>query len=137
MFLLKSGVFINMIKQSYIYRYQIKATGKYYIGKHNGNNKWYKGSGTDWLIDLKLHVKDPKVDLIEEILEYVNDISKLNEREEWWLQSVDATNNPLYYNKTNRCRGWTIVTLEQRKNLVLPIWVKNKVLNLLIKKEKK
>ena len=51
----------------HIYRRQIIATGKYYIGKHNGNNsKYYKGSGINYLMDLKLH-KDIKT----EILEYV------------------------------------------------------------------
>ena len=97
----------------HIYKRQIIATGKYYIGKHNGNNsKYYKGSGVDYLMDLKLH-KDIKT----EILEYIDDLSKLNEREEWWLKSVDAANNPLYYNKTNRARGWSIVTEEQKEKL--------------------
>ena len=66
----------------HIYRRQIIATGKFYIGKHNGNNKCYKGSGVDYLSDYKKYVKNPQSDLIEEILEYVSDISKLNEREE-------------------------------------------------------
>ena len=84
----------------YIYRRQIVATGKYYIGKHKGGDKYYKGSGIEYKQDLKLY-KEYKT----EILEYVDDISKLNEREEWWLQSVDAANNPLYYNKTNKSYG--------------------------------
>jgi hypothetical protein len=97
----------------YIYRRKILATSKYYIGKHNGcNSKYYKGSGVDYLKDLKLY-KETQT----EILEYVGDISKLNEREEWWLQSVDAANNPLYYNKTNRSRGWSTVTKEQKEKL--------------------
>lgn len=99
------GIFINMITHPHIYRKQIKATGRYYIGKHNGKNKYYLGSGIEWKRDLKKYVKDPKIDLIEEILEYVDDISKLNEREEWWLQSVNAANNSLYYNKTNLSAG--------------------------------
>lgn len=106
----------KMKQQPYIYRKQIKATGRYYIGKHNGNNKWYKGSGTDWLVDLKIYVKDPKVDLgVGEILEYVGDVSNLNGREEYWLQSVDAANNLLYYNRTNKSSGCS--TEESRKKL--------------------
>ena len=102
----------------HIYRRQIIATKKFYIGKHNGNNsKYYKGSGTDYLIDYKMYVKDSKLDLIEEILEYVKDISKLNKKEEYWLKHFDVVNNPLYYNKTNKSRGWSIVTEEQRKKL--------------------
>jgi hypothetical protein len=84
----------------HIYRRQITATGKYYIGKHKGGDKYYKGSGKEYKQDLKTY-KDVKT----EVLEYINDISKLNEREEWWLQSVNAANNPLYYNKTNKSFG--------------------------------
>jgi hypothetical protein len=94
-----------MKAQPYIYRKQIKFTGKYYIGKHNGNNLNYKGSGVEWKEDLKKYVKDSKIDLIEEILEYVDDISKLNEREIYWLNKFDVVNNPLYYNKTNKSYG--------------------------------
>ena len=102
----------------HIYRRKIIATGKYYIGKHNGNNsKYYKGSGVDYLKDYNIYVIESKVDLFEEILEYVDDISKLDEREEYWLNYFDAANNPLYYNKTNRSRGWTFVTNEQKEKL--------------------
>jgi hypothetical protein len=91
--------------QPYIYRNQILITGRYYVGKHNGNNPNYKGSGVEWKQDLKKYVKDPKIDLIEEILEYVDDISKLNKREIYWLNKLDVVNNPLYYNKTNKSYG--------------------------------
>ena len=101
----------------HIYRRQIIATGKFYIGKHNGNNKCYKGSGVDYLSDYKKYVKNPQSDLIEEILEYVSDISKLNEREKYWLKCFDVVNNPLYYNRTNRSRGWSKVTDEQKQKI--------------------
>jgi hypothetical protein len=102
----------------HIYQRQIIATGKFYIGKHNGNNsKYYKGSGIDYLVDFKKYVNNPENDLIEEILEYVDDISKLNEREEYWLKHFDAANNLLYYNKTNRSRGWSKVTKEQKEKI--------------------
>lgn len=87
-------------KIPHIYRRQIIATGKYYIGKHKGGDKYYKGSGKDYKIDLKLY-KDFKT----EILEYVNNISELNKKEEYWLEKFDAANNPLYYNKTNKSFG--------------------------------
>lgn len=87
-------------EKPHIYRRQIIFTGKFYIGKHKGGNKYYKGSGTDFKNDLKLYK-----DSILEILEYVDDISKLNEREIYWLKSVDAANNPLYYNRTNKSFG--------------------------------
>lgn len=94
-----------MESRAYIYRKQIIKTGKYYVGKHNGKNTYYKGSGTEWRKDLKLYVQDRRKDLIEEILEYVDDISNLNSREKYWLEFYDAANNPLYYNLTNRSHG--------------------------------
>jgi hypothetical protein len=84
----------------HIYRRQIITTGKYYIGKHKGGDKYYYGSGKDYKTDLKLY-KNIKT----EILEYVDDISKLNEREIYWLEKYDAANNSLYYNKTNKSFG--------------------------------
>jgi len=101
----------------HVYQRQIIATGKFYIGKHNGNSKYYKGSGIDYLTDYKKYVKDPKLDLVEEILEYVDNISKLNEREEYWLRKFDVANNSLFYNKTNRSRGWSKVTDEQKEKI--------------------
>jgi hypothetical protein len=86
--------------KAYIYRKYIEKTGKYYVGKHNGNNKYYKGSGTDWIKAIKIY-KNIK----EEILEYVEDISKLNEREKYWLEYFNAADNPLYYNLTNKSCG--------------------------------
>lgn len=89
-----------MKTQPHIYRNQIILTGRYYIGKHNGDNLNYKGSGVEWKQDLKKY-KNIKT----EILEYVDDISKLNEREIYWLDKFDVVNNPLYYNKTNKSYG--------------------------------
>jgi hypothetical protein len=96
--------------KAYIYKKLLIATGKFYIGKHNGNNKWYKGSGTDWLKDIKIY-KDIKT----EILEYVDNISLLNEREKYWLEYFDAANNPLFYNKTNKSSG---SSTEESKKLI-------------------
>lgn len=94
-----------MKNKPHIYRRQIVATGKYYIGKHNGNNINYIGSGIEFKKDYKIYVKNKKLDLIEEILEYVNDISELNKREVYWLNKFDVINNSLYYNKTNKSYG--------------------------------
>jgi len=101
----------------YIYRKQIISTGKYYVGKHNGKNLNYKGSGSKWREDYKLFVKDRKIDLIEEILEYVDDISELNKREKYWLEYFDVANNPLYYNLTNKNYGPSIITQETKNKI--------------------
>jgi hypothetical protein len=98
-------------EKPHIYRRKIIATNKFYIGKHKGGDKYYKGSGKDYKIDLSKY-KEYET----EILEYVNDISKLNEREEYWLNHVDAANNPLYYNKTNKPFGPTSQTKDWKEN---------------------
>jgi hypothetical protein len=98
-------------KKPHIYRRKIIYTGKFYIGKHKGGDKYYKGSGVEYKIDL-LKYKEYET----EILEYVDDISKLNEREEYWLNQVDAANNPLYYNKTNKSFGPISHTKDWKEN---------------------
>ena len=93
------------MNKPYIYKKTLKATGKSYIGKHNGNDVEYLGSGTAWKRDLKKHMKNREQDLIEEILEIVPNIEDLNQREEHWLKYYDAKNNPAFYNATNRAHG--------------------------------
>lgn len=118
-----------MNNKPYIYRKQIITTGKYYIGKHNGSNKNYRGSGIDYLVDYKLYVKDRSIDLVEEILEYVDDVSILNEREIYWLEYFNAANNPLYYNKTNKCHGvikHNIEYLQKMRHIQKEIWNKKR-----------
>lgn len=88
----------------HIYRRQIVATGRYYIGKHSGAIT-YKGSGKDYKRDYKKYVINRNTDLKEEILEYVNNVKFLNKREKYYLKLVDAANNPLYYNLTNSSGG--------------------------------
>jgi hypothetical protein len=104
-------------QKPYIYRKQIISTGKYYVGKHNGNNPYYKGSGTEWRNDYKLYVKNRKIDLIEEILEYVDDLKDLNKKEKFWLEYFDAANNSLYYNLTNKNYGPSITTQETKDKI--------------------
>lgn len=91
--------------KAYIYKKLLIPTGKYYIGQHNGKDLNYYGSGVDWKKDTKKHNVDWKLDVITEILEYVEDSSKLDEREKYWLEKYDVGNNPLFYNKTNKPFG--------------------------------
>lgn len=91
--------------KAYIYKKTLKQTGKHYIGQHNGKDPNYYGSGVDWKHDIKKYNIDWKKDVITEILEYVDDISKLDEKEEYWLNYFDVANNPLYYNRTNKSFG--------------------------------
>jgi hypothetical protein len=96
----------------HIYKRQIIATSKFYIGKHKGGDKYYKGSGKEYKQDLNCY-KEYKT----EILEYVDDISKLNEREMYWLNKFDVVNNPLYYNLTNRSYGINTCTKEHKQKI--------------------
>ena len=51
--------FFNMYNKTmefnkpHIYKRKIVETGKYYIGKHKGGDKYYYGSGKDYKTDLK------------------------------------------------------------------------------------
>jgi hypothetical protein len=40
-------------KKPHIYKRKIVETGKFYIGKHKGGDKYYYGSGKDYKVDLK------------------------------------------------------------------------------------
>jgi hypothetical protein len=91
--------------RAYIYKKLLIPTGKYYIGKHNGKKNSYLGSGTDWLLDLKKYSNNHKLNIKTEILEYVDDISKLNDRETYWLQYFNVANNPEFYNRSNISHG--------------------------------
>jgi hypothetical protein len=91
--------------RAYIYKKLLIPTGRYYIGQHNGNDPNYYGSGVEWKKDIKKYNIDWKLDVITEILEYVDDISKLDEREKYWLEEYNAENNPQFYNKSNKPFG--------------------------------
>lgn len=91
--------------KAYIYKKTLLLTGKSYVGQHNGNDLNYYGSGVDWKKDVKEHNVDWNKDVVTEILEYVDDISKLDEKEKYWLDYFDVTNNPLFYNKSNKPFG--------------------------------
>lgn len=106
-----------MTNKPYIYKKKLIHTGMYYIGQHNGKNKNYKGSGSKWLIDYKIYVKNSKKDIITEIIEYVDDCSKLNEREIYWLEYFDAANNPLFYNMSNKTHGPKFHTQETKNKI--------------------
>jgi hypothetical protein len=91
--------------KAYIYKKTLLLTGRSYIGQHKGNDPNYYGSGVDWKKDIKKYNIDWNRDIITEILEYVEDINQLDEREEYWLKYFDVVNNPLYYNKTTKPFG--------------------------------
>lgn len=105
--------------RGYIYLKTIIATGKKYIGKCNGRNKYYRGSGVDFKKDYDLFVKDHNLDVTTEILEYVDDLNNLNDREIFWLNFYNASENEEFYNKINKSYGRGKFTDEEREALRL------------------
>lgn len=79
----------------YIYKIHNLTNGKWYIGKHSGNDPAYMGSGKI----LKLAIKKYGIENFKkEILEECETEDTLNEREKWWIASTNAINDPTSYN---------------------------------------
>jgi group I intron endonuclease len=84
----------------YIYKIINKVNGKWYIGKHNGRDPNYFGSGKL----LKQAVEKYGKDNFERIiLEEV--IDDLDSREQFWIAETDAVNDPMSYNLANGGQG--------------------------------
>lgn len=89
-----------------IYKLNYK-NGNYYIGMTNDlkrrmsehNRDGYRTDKKPQDCDIEI-IKQNGMDEVE-ILEFVNDISKLEEREKYWINYYDAYNSPLFYNKTS------------------------------------
>lgn len=78
-----------------IYKIINKVNGRWYIGKHNGNDPNYMGSGK-----LLQQAKEKYgLDNFEKIiLETVDSLELLNEREQYWIAKTNAVNDPMSYN---------------------------------------
>ena len=59
--------------------------GRLYIGQHIGTGKDYVGSG---LLINRVIKKGDKNKLITGVIEYVDDVNKLNEREIYWIKKL-------------------------------------------------
>ena len=77
----------------HIYKITNKINGKWYIGKHNGADPNYFGSGK--LLKQAVH-KYGKDNFERIILEEVD--SDINAREQYWIAETNAVNNPMSYN---------------------------------------
>ena len=79
----------------YIYKITNKLNGRWYIGKHNGTDPNYMGSGKL----LKLAYKKHGIENFEKvILEHCSSEEDLNSKEVEWIHSTNALSNPLSYN---------------------------------------
>ena len=87
----------------FIYEWTNKVNKKKYIGAHTGSiDDGYIGGGSAFRQDLKQH---GLTGFERKIIEYVTDEKKIKDRENYYLNLVDAANNPDYYNKTNKSSG--------------------------------
>lgn len=77
----------------YIYKITNKINGKWYIGKHNGTDPNYFGSGKLLKQAVEKYGKD-NFDRI--ILEEV--VGDINAREQHWIEQTNAVSDPMSYN---------------------------------------
>lgn len=84
----------------YIYKITNKINGKWYIGKHNGTNPNYFGSGK---LLKKAVEKYGKENFERVILEEVE--GDINAREQYWIDQTNAVNDPMSYNLANGGEG--------------------------------
>jgi len=93
----------------FIYETTCNITGRKYIGRRviegNSVDDEYLGSGTLLSNAIDYFGRE---NFTRKILEYCEDLDSLIEREEYWLNKVDAKNNPLYYNMTNTSYGYPV-----------------------------
>jgi hypothetical protein len=95
----------------FIYEWTNKVNKKKYLGAHTGTiDDGYTGGGSEFRCDLK---KYGLINFERKILEYVSDEQKIKDRENYYLNLVDAADNTDYYNKTNKSSG-----LRKRKLLI-------------------
>jgi group I intron endonuclease len=75
---------------------------KKYIGKDRNNIPSYIGGGILLKEDIKKYGKN---NFKKEILEHCDNLVSLSEKEIFWLNRFDASNNPDFYNLTNKSYG--------------------------------
>lgn len=78
-----------------VYKTTNMINGKFYVGKDEGNNPAYIGSG---YILKKAIKKYGKSSFIKEIIEECPNREVLEEREKYWIKQLDATNPEIGYN---------------------------------------
>lgn len=86
----------------YIYKIINTINGKWYIGKHNGKDPNYLGSGKLLKQAIKKYGKDS---FTKKILETCLTEEELNLKEQHWITITSATNNPMSYNLANGGEG--------------------------------
>jgi group I intron endonuclease len=68
---------------------------KYYIGKDSKNNPNYLGSGISLNRAIKKYGRE---NFLKEIIEHCKSLDHLNERERFWINELNAVQDPMSYN---------------------------------------
>jgi hypothetical protein len=89
-------------KKFVIYKTTNLITGKIYVGQDSNNNPNYLGSGTKIRESIK---QFGKLNFVKEILENCATKEYLNEREVYWIKSLNATDPLIGYNRHRGKRG--------------------------------
>jgi group I intron endonuclease len=107
-----------------IYKTTNLINGKIYIGKHNGKNEKYLGSGRNLILAIKKYGKE---NFIREIIEdNIDNLEILNEREVYWINFYDSRNPNIGYNVSKGGAGDTFPSEESKiKNSISNFGEKN------------
>jgi hypothetical protein len=95
----------------HIYKITNKINGKWYIGKHSGTDSNYFGSGKLLMQAVKKYGKE---NFERVILEEVD--SDINSREQFWISSTNAVNDPMSYNLASGGEGGDLSKFIDYKN---------------------
>ena len=79
----------------YIYKIINKINSKWYIGKHNGNDPAYMGSGK---LLKQAYLKYGKENFEKIILENCSSEKELNTKEQYWIKTTNAISDLMSYN---------------------------------------
>jgi hypothetical protein len=79
----------------YIYKITNIVNNRWYIGKHNGTDPNYMGSGK---LLKQAYAKYGQENFIKEVLESCTSDQELNLREQHWIATTNAIQDPLSYN---------------------------------------
>jgi hypothetical protein len=97
----------------YIYKITNTINGRWYIGKTNGQDPNYKGSGK---LLKQAYTKYGQENFVKEVLETCTTEQELNLREQHWIQESDALSDPLSYNLAKGGSGGDLSKFHNYKN---------------------